>query len=131
MAPVYRKGVQLVAKTKTRKVTVIRRIVQAAFGLGLIGTSIAHNLIAEKEVGDLVVAEAGRVVGILSERDYARIEEFMALMTDKHIRHLLVLDDNQLVGVVSIGDLVKEVISEQEFLIENLQAYIVGSRTVR
>jgi CBS domain-containing protein len=120
----------------------------------------ALTLMAEKEVGALVVAEADKVVGILSERDYARkvilkgkfskdtlvsevmtprviavhpeqtVEECMALMTDKHIRHLPVLDDDQLVGIVSIGDLVKAIISDQEFLIENLQAYIVGSRTV-
>jgi CBS domain-containing protein len=121
----------------------------------------ALKLMAEKEVGALVVAEAGRVVGIISERDYARkvilkgkfskdtlvseimtprviavhleqaIEECMALMTDKHIRHLPVIENDQLVGIVSIGDLVKAIISEQEFLIDNLQAYIVGSREVR
>jgi CBS domain-containing protein len=52
-------------------------------------------------------------------------------MSDQHIRHLPVMAGDDLVGVVSIGDLVKSIISDQEFLIENLQAYIVGTRTVR
>jgi CBS domain-containing protein len=116
----------------------------------------ALKLMAEKGVGALVVLEAGQVVGILSERDYARkvslqgksdqstpvreimtskvvyvrldqsIEDCMALMTDKRIRHLPVLDGNRLVGVISIGDVVKVVISEQEFIIEQLENYITG-----
>jgi CBS domain-containing protein len=111
---------------------------------------------ADKGVGALVVVEAGQVVGIISERDYARkvslqgksdrttavkeimttrvvyvrpeqsTEECMALMTDKRIRHLPVLDDNQLIGVISIGDVVKEVISEQKFIITQLEHYISG-----
>ena len=118
----------------------------------------ALELMAEKEIGALVVVQAGQVVGLLSERDYARkvilkgksskdtrvkeimsspvvtvrpeqtVAECMALMTDKRIRHLPVLENDQLIGLVSIGDLVKSIISDQEFLIENLQAYIVGSR---
>ena len=118
----------------------------------------ALTLMAEKEVGALVVVEAERVIGLLSERDYARkvilkgkfskdtlvkeimsspvvtvrpeqtVAECMALMTDKRIRHLPVLEGDRLVGLVSIGDLVKSIISDQEFLIENLQAYIVGTR---
>ncbi len=116
----------------------------------------ALKLMAEKGVGALVVFEAGQVVGIISERDYARkvslqgksdrstpvkeimtskvvyvrpeqtIEACMALMTDKRIRHLPVLDGAQLIGVISIGDVVKTVISEQEFIIEQLENYITG-----
>lgn len=116
----------------------------------------ALKLMAEKEVGALVVLEAGQVVGIISERDYARkvslqgksdrttpvreimtsrvvyirpeqtVEECMALMTDKHIRHLPVLEADRLVGVISIGDVVKAVISEQEFMIAQLENYITG-----
>lgn len=119
----------------------------------------ALTLMAEKNVGALVVLEHKRVVGILSERDYARkvilkgkfskdtlvreimtdkvyfvppeqtIEECMALMTAEHIRHLPVLVDDQLVGVISIGDVVRVVISEKEFLIQQLEHYITGKRS--
>jgi len=118
----------------------------------------ALKLMAEKNVGALLVLEGGRVVGILSERDYARkvilhgksslntpvrdimtdrvmfirpeqtVEECMALMTEKHIRHLPVLVENQLTGVVSIGDLVKPSIDEKDFVIKQLENYITGSR---
>jgi CBS domain-containing protein len=117
----------------------------------------ALNLMAEKNVGALLVLEAGALVGVISERDYARmvvlkekssmttpvneimtkkvicvrpeqtIEDCMALMTDKRVRHLPVLVDDQLIGVVSIGDVVKAIISHQEFIIEQLENYIVGS----
>lgn len=116
----------------------------------------ALGLMADKNVGALLVVEAGRLVGIFSERDYARkiilmgktskdtpvreimtanvvhvtpdhtIEDCMGLMTHKHIRHLPVVDDGRLVGVISIGDVVKTIISEQGFIIEQLQAYITG-----
>ena len=115
----------------------------------------ALKLMAEKEVGALLVMEADKVVGIISERDYARkvilhgksskeihvsdimtskivyvntaqtVDECMALMTDKHIRHLPVYEGKQLVGVVSIGDLVKEAISEREYIIKQLESYIM------
>lgn len=118
----------------------------------------ALSLMADKNIGALLVMEADRLVGIFSERDYARkvilqgkssretkvheimtkqvicvhldqsIEESMALMTDKHIRHLPVLDNDELVGVISIGDVVKEIIAEQEFVINQLENYISGER---
>ena len=116
----------------------------------------ALTTMAEQNIGALLVREGARVVGIFSERDYARqvvlkgkaskdtpirdvmtarvvfvrpeqnIEECMALMTDKHVRHLPVLDGDTLVGLVSIGDVVKAVISEKEFLIAQLEHYISG-----
>lgn len=116
----------------------------------------ALELMAEKDIGAVVVVHDDRVVGILSERDYARkvilhnkasrdisvdeimtdrvlyvgpthtIDECMALMTDKRIRHLPVLDGDRLMGVLSIGDLVKATISEQDFMIRQLERYIMG-----
>lgn len=116
----------------------------------------ALQRMAEKEVGALVVIEEGRVVGILSERDYARrvaleglssrnttvrdrmtesvlyvtpentIEECMALMTDKRVRHLPVLENQELIGIISIGDVVNKMISEQKFTIRELERYIEG-----
>ena len=118
----------------------------------------ALTLMAEKDIGALLVLDGGQLAGILSERDYARkivlkgktsretavreimtgkvmwtrpeqtIEECMALMTNKRIRHLPVLDEGRLIGVISIGDVVKSIISEQEFMIEQLENYITGKR---
>lgn len=112
------------------------------------------QLMAKKDIGALVVLENERLVGIMSERDYARkvilqgksshdiqvreimtgdvvtvepsrtIEECMALMTQRHVRHLPVCEGDRLVGLVSIGDLVKEVIAEQEQTIKQLESYI-------
>ncbi len=116
----------------------------------------AVKLMAEKEVGALMVMEGSKVVGVISERDYARkvilkersskatrvneimtthvlytqpdrtVEECMTLMTEKHIRHLPVMEGGRLLGVISIGDLVKSIIAEQRFVIEQLERYITG-----
>ena len=114
----------------------------------------ALKLLADKDVGAVLVMDGPRLVGILSERDYARKialkgkssadtpvseimsrevvcvtptrtnEECMALMTDKRTRHLPVIDNGRVVGVLSIGDLVKDAISEQQFIIAQLEHYI-------
>ena len=116
----------------------------------------ALNLMAEKGLGALVVFDQNDIVGIISERDYARkvilkgrhshdtkvrdimtapvygvhlettADECMALMTDKHIRHLPVCKDGKLAGVISIGDVVKAIIDQQKVTIENLENYIMG-----
>lgn len=114
----------------------------------------ALKLMADKNIGALVVLDGGRLAGILTERDYARkvilhgksshdipvreimtekvvtvhpgqtIEDCMALMTEKRVRHLPVMDGERLIGLLSIGDLVKEVIAEQEQTIKQLESYI-------
>lgn len=114
----------------------------------------ALELLAEKDIGAVLVMDGPRLVGIVSERDYARKvalkgksssativseimtrevivvtpaqtnEECMALMTQKRARHLPVIDNGRVVGVLSIGDLVKDVISEQQFIIDQLEHYI-------
>jgi CBS domain-containing protein len=111
---------------------------------------------AKRDVGALIVLEDGKVAGIFSERDYARkiilvgkssretpvseimtarvvyarpeqtLEECLALMTDKRIRHLPIMADGELIGVVSIGDLVKAIIAEQRFTIRQLENYVSG-----
>ncbi|NMB62960.1 MAG: CBS domain-containing protein [Chloroflexi bacterium] len=115
----------------------------------------ALELMAEKGIGAILVMESNKVRGIFSERDYARrvilqhkteaapihevmtediyfvhleqtVEECMAQMTDKHIRHLPVIQDDSVVGVISIGDLVKTLIEHQADLIRNLEDYIMG-----
>ncbi len=118
----------------------------------------ALRLMAEKNVGAVVVCRGARPVGIVSERDYARkivlkgktsretpvgevmtshvvfvhleqtTDDCMALMTAKHVRHLPVLDGGDLVGIVSIGDVVKSVIADLRFTIEQLEVYINGAR---
>jgi len=116
----------------------------------------ALELMAEKNVGALVVLDGENLAGIFSERDYARkiilkgkasketsveeimtsdvttvrpgqsVDECMALMTDKRIRHLPVFEGEKLIGLISIGDVVKAVISEREFIIQQLEHYITG-----
>jgi len=116
----------------------------------------ALELMAKKGLGALIVTDKDEVVGIMSERDYARkiilmgrqsqdtpvkdimtkevygvhydttAEECMALMTDKHIRHLPVCTEGKLAGVISIGDVVKAIIGQQKVTIENLENYIMG-----
>ena len=122
------------------------------------GETVLHavRMMAEKDVGALVVVEGGKPVGIFTERDYARkmvledrdskstpvgdvmstrivcvspdqtIEECMAVMTEKRVRHLPVLAEGKLVGIVSIGDLVKSRIADQQFIIDQLAHYIHG-----
>ena len=117
----------------------------------------ALELMARKNVGAVVVMENDAPMGILTERDYARsvilkgrsssttpvrdimssdvifvqpeqtVDECMAIMTEKRFRHMPVLQDQKLVGIVSIGDLVKTIIDEQEFTIQQLRGYIGGS----
>ena len=115
----------------------------------------ALQVMAENEVGAVLVIRNGDVLGIFSERDYARrgvlkgnsvdlpveevmtrfiyyvsptstLEECMAQMTDKHIRHLPVMENGKVIGVISIGDVVKTMISDQQNLIQGLESYILG-----
>jgi len=118
----------------------------------------AVRQMAEKNIGALLVMEDVKIVGIITERDYARKivlmglssketpvrdimtspvmyvrpdqtnEECMALMTDNRVRHLPVIDNGKLVGLISIGDLVKDIIAEQKFTIQQLEHYIMGDR---
>ena len=118
----------------------------------------AVKLMAQVNVGALVVVEHEQVVGIVTERDYARkvalldrssrdtptrdimtspvmyvpprhtSDQCMALMTESRLRHLPVMDGGKLIGIISIGDLVKDILSEQKFIIEQLEHYITGQR---
>jgi CBS domain-containing protein len=116
----------------------------------------AVALMAEKEIGSLAVMQDDRLVGLISERDYARkvilkgrvsketrvrdimttrvpyarpeqtVEECMAVITDQFVRHLPVLENGRLIGIISIGDLVKAIITEQKFIIDQLVHYITS-----
>jgi CBS domain-containing protein len=119
----------------------------------------ALQLMADKNIGALLVMDGANVSGIFTERDYARkvilqgrssktttvgelmthdvmyvgpddsIENCMAIMTDKRLRHLLVMDAGRLAGLVSIGDVVKAIISAHEFTIRELERYITGGHS--
>ena len=119
----------------------------------------AIKTMADHHVGSLLVMENDNLAGIITERDYSRkvilkgksskdtpvkdimatnvlcvqpektVEECMALMTDKRVRHLPVIEGDKVVGIISIGDLVKAIISEQKFMIEQLEHYISGFPT--
>ena len=114
------------------------------------------NLMAEKNIGTVIVLEGEKIAGIFSERDFARhcakrslrpeevavkdmmttrilfvspaqtTEECMSLMTSKHIRHLPVIEDDKLVGLISIGDVVKKIMEDQKFSISQLERYVTG-----
>ncbi len=117
----------------------------------------ALEIMAEKDIGMLVVIEKGKMAGIFSERDYARkvilrgkyskdtlveelmtknvyfitsdksVEECLALMTQAHVRHMPVFEDNRLVGIVTIGDVTRTIIERQRVAISDLENYITGS----
>lgn len=117
----------------------------------------ALEIMVQKNVGSILVMDEDKFAGIFTERDYARklilqgkssketligeimtlnpvtitpdfsIEDCMHLMTDKFIRHLPVIENNKLIGIISIGDLVKSIIEEQKFIIDNLEHYISGT----
>lgn len=117
----------------------------------------ALQLMSEKNIGAVLVTSDKKLVGILSERDYARkiilkgktsrdtkvkeimtsqvlyvkpgqsVEDCMAIMSEKHIRHLPVIDNDELIGIISIGDVVKAIITEKEFVIKQLENYISGT----
>ena len=116
----------------------------------------AIKSMADHHIGSLIVMQNSNLLGIITERDYSRnvilkgkssvdtpvkdimtknvlcikpeqtIEEAMALMTDKRVRHLPVVENSNVIGIISIGDLVKDIISEQKFIIEQLEHYING-----
>lgn len=118
----------------------------------------ALEYMREKNVGGVLIVENEKLMGIFTERDYARklvlkgksskdtlikelmtpapvtvtpdtgIEDCMQIMTEMHIRHLPVLEDNKLAGIISIGDVVRFIIEEQRYIIEHLESYITGGR---
>ena len=118
----------------------------------------ALKLMADKQIGALLVIDGERVLGIMSERDYARkvilvgkssheltladimthevvcvrpdqsVEDCMKLMTGKRFRHLPVIENNKVIGVISIGDVVRAIIEDKQYMIEQLENYITGSR---
>jgi CBS domain-containing protein len=140
----------------------VARVLEEKDGGDVFGTSPdasvyeALEMMADRNVGALIVLDEGRLAGIISERDYARkvillnrvsrdtrvaeimtdtvltvtpdhtMDHCMEMMTDRRIRHLPVVDGNDVVGVVSIGDVVRAVIEEQQFMIQQLESYITS-----
>lgn len=120
----------------------------------------ALQLMAEKDVGALLVTEGKKLVGVFSERDYARkvillgksskemqvseimssppifiepdntVDQGLALMSAKHVRHLPVMEKNRLIGIVTIGDLVRSLIDEQKVVIDHLEKYIQSNTSI-
>lgn len=118
----------------------------------------AIRLMAEKDISAMIVADGGTLVGIFTERDYIRklvlhnkssaetpikevmtprvlyvrpeqtLDECMALMNDKHIRHLPVVENGQFIGMISIRDIIHDIVSEQQFMIDQLENYITDRR---
>jgi len=116
------------------------------------------KLMTEKRIGSVLVLDGEKLIGIFTERDYAQkfgpeprkpettlikdvmirelitvnldqtVNECMVLMTENHIRHLPVINEGRLVGIISVGDVVKDVIEELEFHVEQLKNYIIGFR---
>jgi CBS domain-containing protein len=141
--------VQYILKTKGDRVWKISRDATVLEAL---------QLMAEKQTGSVVVMDGDKVAGIFTERDFARkvgvyeikpsaikvsevmtsdlitvaredsINRCMEIMTDKHIRHLPVTENGQLVGIVSIGDIVKDMIEELQFMVKQLENYVMGFR---
>ena len=139
------KSVKQILEGKTHKVLSVAPYVSVFDAL---------QIMADKNVGALVVLDGDKLVGIFSERDYARkvallgksskdtqvldimttrvlcatpertVEQCLALMTDKRVRHLPVIDHKKVIGVISIGDMVKEMLAEQQFVIAQLESYI-------
>jgi CBS domain-containing protein len=159
----YRVGVSRVAGGATMTTTTVRQILfsKGADVWGVTPETLvidALRLMAEKNVGAVLVLRGEALVGIFSERDYARkvilraksstdtpvgdvmtsrvvyvrpdqtTEQCMALMTDKHVRHLPVIEEGRLWGVISIGDVVKAIVADQRFTIQQLENYISGAR---
>ena len=121
----------------------------------------ALKIMAEKNIGSLVVLKEGRIAGVISERDYARkivlknkfsketkveeimtgevatvtpdvdLEQCMGLVTEKRLRHLPVVENDRVVGIISIGDIVKGIIDHKERIIEQLESYIKGTRPTK
>mgnify|MGYP001202507380 FL=1 len=145
------KTIRQILKVKGRKIWTISPTARVIDAL---------QVMAEKDVGALLVVDGKTLIGVFSERDYARkvillgkssknmrvseimssppifiepdntVEQGLALMSAKHIRHLPVMEKNRLVGIVTIGDLVRSLIEEQKVVIDHLEKYIVSNTSI-